>query len=172
MKSPLNKLLFFVVLLTTLSCNKDGLTKATHKGANTFSCKVNGKIFKPISVGGLFNDNPVLSIRNNAEYDFGIDADNQETSESIDLENPFIKKTGVYKFQADHPNRGIYTYNIIVNINDPGVYTTDSTDTGELTITHCDTINHIYSGTFYFTAKDPNTGKAISVTDGRFDLKE
>lgn len=172
MKSMTNKLLFFGVLLTIVSCSKDDLTKETQKGANTFSCKVNGKIFKPVYVGGLFNNNPVLSVRNDTQEGFGISAANQETSEDIAIENPYIKKTGVYKLQADHPNRGIYDYTIIVTVNDPGVYTTDSTNTGELTITRCDTTNHIYSGTFYFTAKDPTTSKTVSVTDGRFDLKE
>jgi len=168
MKSVFNKLLIFGVLITTFSCSKDGLTKATQKGANTFSCKVNGKIFKPVYVGGLFNSSPVLSVRNNAQFGFSISADNQETSESVSLENPYIQKTGVYKLQANHPNRGVYTGSII----DPGGYTTDSSYVGELTITRCDNANDIYSGTFYFTAKDPNTGRTINVTEGRFDVKE
>lgn len=65
-------------------------------------------------------------------------------------------------------NRGVYTGSII----DPGWYTTDSSYVGKLTITRCDNINHIYSGTFFFTAIDPNTGKTVNVTDGRFDVKE
>ncbi len=168
MKNYLDRFLIFGVLLIILGCNKDGLTKATQKGANTFSCKVNGKVFKPIYVGGLFNSSPVLSSRNNAQYDFSVSADNQETSESIALENPYIQKTGIYKLYADYPNRGVYSGSII----DPGWYVTDSIYVGELTITRCDNLNHIYSGTFFFTAKDPNTGRTINVTDGRFDVKE
>ncbi|HRO45186.1 DUF6252 family protein [Agriterribacter sp.] len=168
MKNVSNGLLIFGALFITLGCNKDGLTKATQKGANTFSCKVNGKVFKPFFVGGLFNSSPVLSARNNSQYNFSISAKNQETSQSVALENPYIQKTGIYKLYANHPNRGIYSGSTI----EPGWYTTDSVHVGELTITRCDNLNHIYSGTFFFTAKDPNTGKTINVTDGRFDVKE
>lgn len=168
MKNVFERLLIFGVLITTLGCNKDGLTKATRKGANTFSCKVNGRVFKPVYVGGLFNSGPVLSVRNNEQYDFSIHADNQETSESISLENPYIQKTGTYKLYANHPNRGVYSGSTY----DPGWYTTDSAHIGELILTRCDNINHIYSGFFSFKAKDRNTGRTINVTDGRFDVKE
>ena len=76
MKNLFNRPLIFGVLFVTLGCGRDGLTKATQKGANTFSCKVNGKVFKPVYVGGLFNSSPVLSARNNAQYDFSIHAAN------------------------------------------------------------------------------------------------
>ena len=171
MKSLFGILLIFGVVVTVTSCIKDELTKVTKKGANTFSCKVNGKIFKPVYVGGLFNDVSVLSVRNTVQDGFSISARNQKSSEDIAIENPYVKKTGIYKLRADYPNRGIYSYNILVG-NDPGMYTTDSINTGELTITRCDVINHIYSGTFYFTAKNPATGNIVSVTNGRFDLKE
>lgn len=157
-----------IFLLSVISCKKDGLTKATQVGANTFSCKVNGNVFKPVYTGGLFNNIKVLSVRNNAQYDFSITADNQETSESITLENPYIKTTGVYKLHALYPNRGVYSR----SIPESGWFVTDSSYSGELTITRCDTINRIYSGTFFFTARDPNSGKTISITDGRFDVKE
>jgi len=169
LKNVFERLLIFGVLLPTfVGCNKDGLTKATQKGANTFSCKVNGVVFKPVYVGGLFGGAPALSARNNEQYGFSIHADNRETSESIGLENPYIQKTGTYKLYANHPNRGIYSGSIY----DPGWYTTDSSHIGELVLTRCDNINHIYSGFFSFRAKDPNTGRTINVTDGRFDVKE
>ena len=168
MSRTLSGLIISTVLFTIISCKKDGLTKPTQKGANTFSCKVNGKVFKPVYTGGLFNNNKVLSVRNNAQYNFSISADNQETSESVSLENPYIKTTGVYKLYANHPNRGVYSR----SIPESGWFITDSSHIGELTITRCDTINRIYSGTFFFTARDPNSGKTITITDGRFDVKE
>lgn len=55
MKTSITKLLFlFISLHLILSCKKDGLTKATQKGANTFSCKINGKAFQPCRDEGLF----------------------------------------------------------------------------------------------------------------------
>jgi hypothetical protein len=167
MKSTLYALLVGVLFIA-LGCKKDKLTKATQKGKNTFSCKINGRIFKPLHVGGLFSGTPnVLSARNNAQYNFSVHAKNQETSESIGLENPYITSTGVYKLKADHPNRGWCD----INTGTPGSYVTDSLYVGELTITRCDNVNRIYSGTFFFTARDPNTGATIKVTDGRFDVK-
>ncbi len=46
--------LFFISFTLILSCKKDGLTKATQNGANTFSCKINGKVFQPCKDEGLF----------------------------------------------------------------------------------------------------------------------
>ncbi|HEX8356504.1 MAG TPA: hypothetical protein VF610_03795 [Segetibacter sp.] len=55
MKNISTKLLIiFLSFLLILSCKKDGLTKATEKGANTFSCKINGKVFTPCRDNGLF----------------------------------------------------------------------------------------------------------------------
>lgn len=155
-------------LIVISGCKKDGLTKATTRGKNTFSCKINGHIFKPFYSGGLFNGIPSLEVGNNKQYDFILSARNQETSEAISIENPYITKAGVYKLIANHPHRGIYEG----SIDDPGVYTTDSIFNGQLTITRCDTNKHIYSGTFFFIAIDHNTGRTVHVTDGRFDVKD
>ncbi len=47
-------ILCFICFTLLLSCKKDGLTKATENGANTFSCKINGSVFKPCKDEGLF----------------------------------------------------------------------------------------------------------------------
>ena len=168
MKNALYIMVVSGMLLITPGCNKDKLTKATQQGKNTFSCKINGRIFKPLHVGGLFSGTPnVLSARNNEQYDFGVHAVNQETDESIGLENPYITSTGVYPLHADNPNRGVCE----IRRGTPGWYVTDSLYVGELTIPRCDNVNRIYSGTLFFTARDPNTGATIKVTDGRFDVK-
>lgn len=44
------------------------------------------------------------------------------------------------------------------------------TDTGKLAIKKHDLINHILSGTFYFTGTN-SRGTKINITDGRFDIK-
>ena len=49
-------------------------------------------------------------------------------------------------------------------------YNTDSLNTGAITITKFDTINHIVSGTFYFKAKLEDGTETVNVTDGRFDI--
>ncbi len=166
MNLSLHKIVFITSTFFLISCTKDKLPKATEKGANTFGCKVDGKFFKPYFRGGLFNNVNVLRIGNNTNG-FGIHAANQETHESVSIEFTFITKPGVYQLRQ-YPYRGIFSAGPI----SPGWYTTDSLNTGELIITRCDLANNIYSGKFSFIGKDPNTGKTVKVTDGRFDLKD
>ncbi len=45
MKSLKLLLLFVAFLIFFSSCLKEKLTKATQNGANTFSCKINGRVF-------------------------------------------------------------------------------------------------------------------------------
>jgi hypothetical protein len=61
------------------------------------------------------------------------------------------------------------------HLDDIGYYHEQSRKTylaisGKLTVTKLDTVNHIVSGRFYFTAKD-SLGSKVEVTDGRFDAK-
>lgn len=168
----MNKICQFFLLPFILfpSCKKDGLTKETHKGANTLSCKVDGVIFKPFDDGGinLFVDSyPVLSVSNDRNSNhFGISANNQKTGQRISIEHTYLSQTGVYKLQ-EYPFRGIYSGGYA----DPGWFPTDSIYNGQLILTRCDIVNKIYSGTFFFTAKERN-GRIVQITEGRFDLRE
>ena len=49
-------------------------------------------------------------------------------------------------------------------------YGTDSTTTGQVTITHFDQLNQIVSGTFWFDAVEATKGDTVHVTNGRFDM--
>ena len=160
------KLLYIplLFLLIQSSCKKDNTPTSS-----TFSCKVDGKLFKPYASGGLFSSGyPVLSFGNDRRSNgFGISAYNQETTQSVAIEYTFINQPGVYKLRQ-YPYRGIYNGGYA----DPIGVQTDSVYTGQLILTRCDTINKIYTGTFSFTAKEPTTGRIIQITDGNFDLKE
>lgn len=48
-------------------------------------------------------------------------------------------------------------------------YVCDSLHTGKLTLLRLE--QNMASGTFYFDAINPETGKVIHVTDGRFDIQ-
>ena len=110
----------------------------------------------------------MLSVGNNSNYNaFSISAQNQETDQSIGIEYTFIRQAGTYQLRQ-YPFRGIYD----AGYKNPGWYTTDSLNTGELIFARFDTINRIYSGKFSFTAVDSNTGRFVKITEGRFDLKE
>lgn len=48
-------------------------------------------------------------------------------------------------------------------------YICDSLHTGKLTLLRLE--QNIAAGTFYFDAINPETGKVVKVTDGRFDIQ-
>ena len=161
------KLVTILIIFSLIACKKDKLPKATQEGANTFGCRIDGVVFKPFYRGGLFNDVKVLTAGNSQNLNiFGISARNQETDQSVYIEFTYITGPGTYQLRQ-YPYRGIY--NAGVRNPNPGGYSTDSVNTGELVITRCDNINKIYSGTFSFTCKG-NAGKIVRITDGRFDV--
>lgn len=172
-KNTIMKMILHILLLPivlTASCKKNELTNETATGANTFSCKINGVIFKPYDDGmiDIFAINyPPLSVSNSRNSNrFRIYASNEETDQDIYIEHMYITQPGVYKLWQ-YPYRGYYSSGYA----DPGWFSTDSIYTGQLSITRCDTINKIYSGSFYFTAKSSRS-RIVQITDGRFDIKE
>ena len=48
-------------------------------------------------------------------------------------------------------------------------YYTNQNQSGQLNITHMDTVKQIISGTFYFNATS-SSGDVVKVTNGRFDM--
>ena len=166
-------LIVLVIVISLFSnCKKDKLPKATQSGNNTFGCKIDGALFKPSERGGLFGSPPVTvdNLRLNgftlqAKY-YGDGADTKRRSVTIYLE--YLRGTGTFTLNGG-PNIGVYEFDYA---GGPPRYATDAAHTGSVTITRCDTVNRIYSGTFFFTAIDKNTGKVVKVTDGRFDVKQ
>lgn len=158
------------VACTFLSCKKDKLPKPTQTGANTFGCKIDGVIFKPSQDAGLFGSPPITVY--NLPYNgftllgkfYGDRSD--PFSKVVMLNLVYLRSTGTYNLN-DYPN-GVYA---ISYAGGPS-YKTNTTHTGSVTITRCDTVNRIYSGTFSFTAIDDSTAKVVTVTDGRFDVKQ
>lgn len=159
-----------VILSILIGCSKNRLTPATQVGANTFSCKIDGEVFKPESRGGIF-DAPPITVYNFSIAGFVLSArfnktNNGNIPKAVEINLFHLKEKGVYDL-------GINPYAIyrLTYAGGPTYYT-NNVYTGRVTITRCDTINKIYSGTFFFKAIDENTGKVVNVTDGRFDVKE
>jgi hypothetical protein len=172
----MKKLILFILLLLSLyeiKCNKDGtpiesLPPITTNGANTFGCKVDGKVWLPyggfnlkaITVnGGIIATSSAIQI-------FTCNRKNGAMSDlDITLNNVF--DTGTYK---------------IYNKLDEGLLYSDGNSSyepfdtfGIVHISRCDTVQKIISGTFSFTATDkmggsPDSNKTVKITDGRFDL--
>lgn len=171
MKSKKLILLIFAVYLlcSSFSCSKDKLTKATQEGANTFSCKVDGKVFLPSKEGTSWSGAKPLLVSNSSFNGFTlmgvIFSTSLEPTQYVLIRLPYLTKPNNYTLNTSA--YGEYK----INYGGGPTYLTNSTYTGKVNVTRCDTVNQIYSGTFSFTAIDDNTKKTVSVTDGRFDVK-
>jgi hypothetical protein len=196
MKNAYSYLILLTVftILTAGSCKKEKpctdpicqLPPITQEGKNIFGCLVDGKpwtantsdafltapSFDPIYVmfpirNGIKFFNLNLNRRNRKE---GIDSDI-----SISIENAI--GVGIYLLNNNdaigYPVRSAYKSIGLFSISDSFAYPyeTDSLHTGQVTITKYDTVNKIYSGTFYFTAQNINNDSIVHITDGRFDIK-
>lgn len=168
----------FILLLfsiAVISCKKEKLTKETQNGANTFSCLIDGEIFKPAkSEGLLFNSDPVLYGGLSISNDYSIASITAAYKASyprkyITIEIDHFHGIGEYLL-SNQDNTITYTEYItavpfVVN------YSSYYTLSGKVVITKDDRANAILSGTFEFTATSPeDPGRIITVTSGRFDL--
>ena len=161
------------------SCKKEvtELPAATHTGANTFGCKLNGDFWVPAGFG-IVPTAPTLEARFSST-DLYINARNFSSSPTESEFEIFIKDathTGSYTLNtgAGYPTSytSSYAYYVHRRINPDNEWITASPYTGSVTITKIDSINHFVSGTFQFQAINIyNSPLPINVTEGRFDVK-
>ncbi len=163
---------FILLFLLLLSCKKEKLPKPTQKGANTFGCKIDGKIFIPKDVITV----PVIQ---------GFSSRYSETTKELRLSAVEPPNEKEKRLQRD----------IVINIHDLKIgdnkldeisyariviseeyqldkyYGTNSTTGGILNITRLDTNQNIISGTFSFVAAPMQINSLnVHVTEGRFDI--
>jgi hypothetical protein len=182
----LGSVLFFMTIISG-SCHKANfngrtnlgyLPPATQVGANTFGCFVNDSVFIPYTSSDLapLGSPPILEI-NCFEVDSGIKisiSGNYERSftyksVSIGSDSAVISSTGAYSFgngNAKNTLKGDYRSGYAVNSD----YTTDSANTGYLTISRLDLTARVVSGTFEFYAGN-SSHDIVHITQGRFDVK-
>ncbi len=161
--------LFFISFTLIISCKKDGLTKATQNGANTFSCKINGTAFQPCQNQGLFGG-PTLyggvSVSTIATATINAECNNPYPQRHVSIYIDNFKGTGEYNLQDTANN--ICKYQEYVPDKN---YLSFYTKTGKVTITKDDRTNFILSGTFEFTAANKDSlNDIVTVTSGRFDI--
>jgi hypothetical protein len=167
-------LLLFSSLLINSKCRKENepeLPPETTIGANTFGCKIDGKVF--IAKGSItcpaliveyifFGNGPgggwVLNISaakcvGNPKQNVGIQTDSLLLLEGTSYP---LKKLKGYAY-GDHLSSII-------------PYGMNSNDRGELYISKHDQAQRILSGRFYFTATNQN-GEKVTITEGRFDVR-
>lgn len=153
------------IMCISFSCQKEKLPKATEKGANTFGCKIDGKVFVPKDALAL----P------------GLTASYNESSRTLEIyctePNTGSKRSVSIIIQDLQTGNNVLDYNNRANVylferNQPDqYYETNATTGGVLTITRLDTVANIISGTFSFQAAlRPDNSKILNVTDGRFDI--
>lgn len=173
--------LLFSSLFLLLACNKDDdptptpvnpadqLPPATQTGEVMLACTVNGV---PYITKGY---DQVTSYYQwvNGGYGFII-AGRKETDLMWQITignsgNAPIEQGKTYPLNSNNP--GHYGGGKVIGGPDNHLNSsvTNTTYTGELTITKFDLQNEIVSGTFWFDIENPWTGKKIEVRNGRFD---
>ena len=151
------------------ACDDDGqkLPPITMEGNNTFGCLVNGKIF--VSKGRPGNVGTYAEVQY-AQDTIGINiyATNYETDQRFifsfyDTPDLFEHKR-YYFLHAQN-----YSVFYVTQSCD---YRIDKLIDGWIELNKYDVNRPIISGTFEFTAYNPDCGDTIKVTDGRFDIGE
>jgi len=126
-------------------------------------------IYLPKSSGGMFSTPPIFV--DNSPMDGFIISGRQNGGSSqlsyiVEIRTPYLVAGGEYELKS-------YPYGEYrIDVAPGSIYRTNQTQAGQLSITRCDNVNKIYSGTFSFTAIDTATGQTVNVTEGRFDIKK
>jgi hypothetical protein len=187
MKRKILSIIFVCFAVINFTCKKhsvnpvDTLPPATQTGANTFGCLINGKAFTP--GGSSFSPPHLFSYYQNAyptisnAYVFDVSAGDLRntcniTGITFGVDSVISLQPGIYKLGADKANQGGGGYNreICNGGSGAGVYHTNDSIGGQLTITRFDLTYQIASGTFWFNVLD-NNGDTVKITDGRFDVR-
>lgn len=173
MKSCLIAFVLISFALCVVTCKKDNsseLPLPTQTGQNTFGCKINGKVFR---AGGTAMFVHCVVVNYNAARDFPnllrIDAQDCNDPNKTDIyisPSQKILQPGTYKLHSVCSFQQGFIYE---DAKTSCAYPDDSANS--LIITRLDTVNHIVSGQFSFTATDWNTKAHLEVTEGRFDFK-
>lgn len=184
LKKPLNALSLVSVLcilfFTNMQCKKDKLPidqlpAATQTGANTFGFLINGQAFTPTT---KIIYNYIFNYVYNPSSGLSIEATNDNRDADylghiyISLLIPNLIEGRTYTLTDYNVvgKGGVKYLDISGPGNVQGNYETTSQAGGSITITKCDLVKKIISGTFSFSATDMKSLKTINVTDGRFDL--
>jgi hypothetical protein len=170
-------LLLLPLFLLSIQCKKKdaepNLPATTQTGANTFGCRVNGKVF--ISKGNVGTYALPLtanySSQNTSTYNFSVSGSNLKRDDRplITLGSAAITLVSgkTFPIQLTGNTTGVEGryYD-----NNGGEYKVQPPLTGQLSITKIDLTAKIISGSFYFDAVN-DKGEKVEIRDGRFDVK-
>ncbi|PZE18585.1 hypothetical protein DNU06_01780 [Putridiphycobacter roseus] len=146
------------------------LPQATHTGANTFGCYINGALF----VAQSNNYNKVIPIycsyNKISENELRIQGSrlNDSVRDNVSFIAFIDKGAGAYEMDII----GDVHIGYINFVNGYHEYYQLENNPGKLTVTFMDTVNRIISGNFQMQLYNEDYPiKIVSITDGRFDLK-
>ena len=185
-----------LLVLAASSCSKDdpeaGLPAATHTGANTAGCRINGQVFvaagygsglgKVEGMGGGFAYDSAYYLRLNGKFgdregSLHIFLNSVPDYKNQLLVGPYLLNMSTSILPAASPYQCLNYAAFFPKDNASEFYYTDAQHQGITSLTYVDLSNvmvkRISAGTFEFTAVsnlDPT--KAIKVTEGRFDRKQ
>lgn len=167
-------LLFFSSLLLNSKCRKENepqLPPETTIGANTFGCKIDGKVFVPkgtITSPALIAQYLFLGNGLGGGWFLNIGAgnrvDNPKKNISIETDSLLLLEGKSY------PLKNLKGYAYGRHSSDIISYQMTTADLGDLYITKHDQVQRILSGRFSFTATNSNNEK-VNITEGRFDIR-
>lgn len=164
---------FWCALTLNFSCTKEKLPKASEKGADTFGCKIEGKLFVPQQTVTYPPISPLISYFNQADGSFQLSVEEKQDKSDNNLQRYLhldIKNLIIGSNRLDEMNTAEVSTS---ELDKHEYFATTETIGGTLNITRLDTYAKIISGTFSFQATMRPTnmpGKIIKVTDGRFDI--
>jgi len=168
--------LSFVLISNGCKKKKDDepqLPPETTTGANTFGCKVNGKVFIPRSGGGrpgLFAQYVNLGTGTGGGWFLNIAATDWKASilqgTSITTDSLLILENSTYLLKAQKGSAKASYENYPNGLN---AYEMLSNNAGELIITRHNLNQRILSGRFWFDATNAS-GQKVEVREGRFDI--
>ncbi|MCO4291439.1 DUF6252 family protein [Solitalea sp. MAHUQ-68] len=152
-------------LLVLSSCQKnDDEPQETQTGANTMSCKIDGKRWKATPCNVCINGGSGLEVFFDETINtFGIDGQMSENNKlkTIRIYIPLLIKTNT----LSENNFAFYA-----ELNKE--FKTNNTYQGTVIITKLDRAKKIISGRFEFTGIDTfNPSDSVKVTEGLFDVK-
>ena len=169
-------LYFFLLLLTACNKDVDELPAATQTGANTFGAKVDGIMWVPKGFGPFPASN-LLEARFTTPTSILINARNFASSPNetgFEILVSGVTGPGMYALNTNVTLPAItgYGYYLKNRFTPQDEWLTTAEYTGTVTLSRLDIANKIIAGTFRFNALSlNNTLHAISVTEGRFDIK-
>ena len=185
-----------LLILLLIGCSKDNpapedpfakLPPETQTGANTFGCIINNQVFYPRDgTSSLFNPGGKglefwVAPGGTKEYnEIEIrDLQDAKPANSMIIHLQGLDQIGVGEY-VWHPSNfynsidGLMQNYVYAKIYDASVngwrYYGSYENSGKVTITRYDTVNHIYSGTFNGNLRLMNGTQELEISNGRFDI--